>query len=178
MFVKKPYRITKADKVWGVAIGIAYIAEIRFVYELQNIMRMTGYKGGIALFGKLGVEVLAVEAGDVAQGGGRLGTFGGKAVVVVVADRQNLHLRQLHVPVVAAGHAPAVHGGSRAAAPCRHGRTSRRRQSPPALADGIGARARHGRTSQRVIQGKDPASAAVLVAVAAEGLAPLAVVSH
>ena len=45
MFVKQPYRITKADKVWGVAIGIAYIAEIRFVHELQNIMRMTGYQG-------------------------------------------------------------------------------------------------------------------------------------
>ena len=46
MFVKQPYRITKADKVWGVAIGLAYIAEIRFVHELQNIMRMTGYQGG------------------------------------------------------------------------------------------------------------------------------------
>lgn len=45
MLVKQPYRITKADKVWGVAYGIAYIAEIRFVHELQNIMRMTGYKG-------------------------------------------------------------------------------------------------------------------------------------
>ena len=46
MFVKQPYRITKADKVWGVAYGLAYIAEIRFVHELQNIMRMTGYQGG------------------------------------------------------------------------------------------------------------------------------------
>ena len=46
MFVKQPYRITKADKVWGVAIGLAYIVEIRFVHELQNIMRMTGYQGG------------------------------------------------------------------------------------------------------------------------------------
>lgn len=44
MFVKQPYRITKADKVWGVAIGLAYIAEIRYVHELQNIMRMTGYR--------------------------------------------------------------------------------------------------------------------------------------
>ena len=42
MFVKQPYRITKADKVWGVAYGLAYIAEIRYVHELQNIMRMTG----------------------------------------------------------------------------------------------------------------------------------------
>ena len=45
MFVKQPYRITKADKVWGVAYGMAYVAEIRFVHELQNIMRMTGYQG-------------------------------------------------------------------------------------------------------------------------------------
>ena len=45
MFVKQPYRITKADKVWGVAYGMAYIAEIRFVHELQNIMRITGYQG-------------------------------------------------------------------------------------------------------------------------------------
>lgn len=46
MFVKQPYRITKADKVWGVAYGMAYVAEIRYVHELQNIMRMTGYQGG------------------------------------------------------------------------------------------------------------------------------------
>ena len=46
MLVKQPYRITKADKVWGLAIGLAYIAEIRYVHELQNIMRMTGYQGG------------------------------------------------------------------------------------------------------------------------------------
>ena len=45
MLVKQPYRLTKADKVWGVAYGLAYIAEIRFVHELQNIMRMTGYRG-------------------------------------------------------------------------------------------------------------------------------------
>lgn len=44
-FVKKPYMLTKADKVWGVAFGMAYVAEIRFVHELQNIMRITGYKG-------------------------------------------------------------------------------------------------------------------------------------
>lgn len=44
MFVKQPYRITKADKVWGVAYGMAYIAEIRYVHELQNIMRITGYR--------------------------------------------------------------------------------------------------------------------------------------
>lgn len=46
MFVKQPYRITKAEKVWGVAYGMAYVAEIRYVHELQNIMRMTGYQGG------------------------------------------------------------------------------------------------------------------------------------
>ena len=45
MFVKQPYRITKADKVWGVAYGLAYVAEIRYVHELQNIMRITGYQG-------------------------------------------------------------------------------------------------------------------------------------
>ena len=49
MFVKQPYRIKKADKVWGVAIGLAYIAEIRYVHELQNIMRMTGYQGGFKI---------------------------------------------------------------------------------------------------------------------------------
>ena len=46
MFVKQPYRITKADKVWGVAYGLAYVAEIRYVHELQHIMRITGYQGG------------------------------------------------------------------------------------------------------------------------------------
>lgn len=46
MFVKQPYRIIKGDKMWGVAYGLAYVAEIRFVHELQNIMRMTGYQGG------------------------------------------------------------------------------------------------------------------------------------
>ena len=49
MFVKQPYRITKADKVWGVAYGMAYIAEIHFVHELQNIMRITGYQGGFKI---------------------------------------------------------------------------------------------------------------------------------
>ena len=49
MFVKQPYRITKADKVWGVAFGMAYVAEIRFVHELQNIMRITGYQGWFKL---------------------------------------------------------------------------------------------------------------------------------
>ena len=45
-FVKKPYMLTKADMVWGVAFGTTYVAEIRYVHELQNIMRMTGYQGG------------------------------------------------------------------------------------------------------------------------------------
>ena len=49
MLVKQPYRIIKADKVWGVAIGLAYIAKIRYVHELQNIMRMTGYQGGFKI---------------------------------------------------------------------------------------------------------------------------------
>ena len=45
-FVKKPYMLTKAYEVWGVAYGMAYVAEIRCVHELQNIMRITGYQGG------------------------------------------------------------------------------------------------------------------------------------
>ena len=49
MFVKQPYRITKADKVWGVAYGLAYVAEIHYVHELQNIMRITGYQGGFKI---------------------------------------------------------------------------------------------------------------------------------
>ena len=44
-FVKKPYMLTKADMVWGVAFGMTYVAEIRYVHELQNIMRITGYQG-------------------------------------------------------------------------------------------------------------------------------------
>ena len=48
-FVKKPYMLTKADKVWGVANVMTYFAEIRYVHELQNIMRMTGYQGGFKL---------------------------------------------------------------------------------------------------------------------------------
>ena len=49
MFVKQPYRITKAYEVWGVAYGMAYVAEIRYVHELQNIMRIIGYQGGFKL---------------------------------------------------------------------------------------------------------------------------------
>ena len=48
-FVKKPYMLTKAYEVWGVAYGMAYVAEIRYVHELQNIMRMTGYQGGFKI---------------------------------------------------------------------------------------------------------------------------------
>ena len=48
-FVKKPYMLTKADMVWGVAFGMTYVAEIRYVHELQNIMRMTGYQGGFKI---------------------------------------------------------------------------------------------------------------------------------
>ena len=46
MFVKKPYMLTKADMVWRVANVMTYFAEIRYVHELQNIMRITGYQGG------------------------------------------------------------------------------------------------------------------------------------
>lgn len=49
IFVKKPYMLTKADKVWGIAYGMAYVAEIRYVNELQNIMRITGYQGWFKL---------------------------------------------------------------------------------------------------------------------------------
>lgn len=49
MFVKQPYMLTKADKVWGVANVMTYFAEIRYVHELQNIMRMTGYQGGFKI---------------------------------------------------------------------------------------------------------------------------------
>ena len=49
MFVKQPYMLTKADKVWGVANVMTYFAEIRYVHELQNIMRMIGYQGGFKL---------------------------------------------------------------------------------------------------------------------------------
>ena len=49
MFVQKPYMLTKAYEVWGVAYGMAYVAEIRYVHELQNIMRITGYQGGFKL---------------------------------------------------------------------------------------------------------------------------------
>lgn len=48
--------------------------------------------GGIALFGKLGVEVLPVEAGNVAQGD-VLGTFGGAGTGVgAVAEAELVHL--------------------------------------------------------------------------------------
>ena len=47
--VKKPYMLTKAYEVWGVAYGMAYVAEIRYVHELQNIMRITGYQGGFKI---------------------------------------------------------------------------------------------------------------------------------
>ena len=49
IFVKKSYMLTKADKVWGVANVMTYFAEIRYVHELQNIMRMTGYQGGFKI---------------------------------------------------------------------------------------------------------------------------------
>ena len=45
VFVKKPYMLTKADKVWGIAYGLAYVAEVRYVHELQNVMRIIGYQG-------------------------------------------------------------------------------------------------------------------------------------
>ena len=49
MFVKQPYMLTKADKVWGVANVMTYFAEIRYVHELQNILRMLGCEGGFKI---------------------------------------------------------------------------------------------------------------------------------
>lgn len=49
LFVKKPYMLIKADMVWSVAFVMAYVAEIRYVHELQNIMRITGYQGGFKI---------------------------------------------------------------------------------------------------------------------------------
>ena len=43
---KGPYILTKAKIGWSMYLYLAKIAEIRFVHELQNIMRMTGYQGG------------------------------------------------------------------------------------------------------------------------------------
>lgn len=42
---KSPYILVKKNGVWNMLYNTTKIAEIRFFHELQNIMRMTGYKG-------------------------------------------------------------------------------------------------------------------------------------
>lgn len=43
---KSPYILVKKNDVWNMLYNTTRIAEIRYVHELQNIMRMTGYQGG------------------------------------------------------------------------------------------------------------------------------------
>ena len=42
---KSPYILVKKNDVWNMLYNGTRIAEIRYVHELQNIMRMTGYQG-------------------------------------------------------------------------------------------------------------------------------------
>ena len=42
---KSPYILAQTNDGWDMYCFVARIAEIRFVHELQNIMRMTGYQG-------------------------------------------------------------------------------------------------------------------------------------
>lgn len=42
---KSPYILVKKNGVWNMLYNTTKIAEIRYVHELQNIMRMTGYQG-------------------------------------------------------------------------------------------------------------------------------------
>lgn len=44
-YIKGSYKLARTRKGWDVYYYLARIAEIRFVHELQNIMRMTGYQG-------------------------------------------------------------------------------------------------------------------------------------
>ena len=43
---KSPYILVKKNDVWTMHYNEARIAEIRYVHELQNIMRMLGCEGG------------------------------------------------------------------------------------------------------------------------------------
>lgn len=43
---KSPYILVKKNDVWTLHYNEARIAEIRFVHELQNILRMLGCEGG------------------------------------------------------------------------------------------------------------------------------------
>lgn len=42
---KSPYILAKKNDVWNMYYNEARIAEIRYVHELQNIMRIIGYQG-------------------------------------------------------------------------------------------------------------------------------------
>ena len=42
---KSPYILAKKNDVWTMHYNEARIAEIRYVHELQNTMRITGYQG-------------------------------------------------------------------------------------------------------------------------------------
>ena len=44
---KSPYILAKKNDVWTIHYNEARIAEIRYFHELQNIMRMLGYQGGL-----------------------------------------------------------------------------------------------------------------------------------
>lgn len=41
---KSPYILVKKNDVWNMLYNTTKIAEIRYVHELQNIMRITGYR--------------------------------------------------------------------------------------------------------------------------------------
>ena len=43
---KSPYILVKKNGVWNMLYNTTKIAEIRYVHELQNIMRMLGCEGG------------------------------------------------------------------------------------------------------------------------------------
>lgn len=43
---KSPYILAQTNDGWDMYCFVARIVKIRFVHELQNIMRMTGYQGG------------------------------------------------------------------------------------------------------------------------------------
>ena len=42
---KSPYILVKKNDIWTIYYNVERIAEIRFVHELQNILRITGYQG-------------------------------------------------------------------------------------------------------------------------------------
>ena len=46
---KSPYILVKKNDVWTMHYNEARIAEIRYVHELQNTMRMLGCEGGFKL---------------------------------------------------------------------------------------------------------------------------------